>query len=29
MFQHLLPHMAARVRVLRLQLLDMYGPKEG
>lgn len=29
MFQHLLPHMAARTRVLRLQLLDMYGPKEG
>ncbi|WP_325063334.1 cyclic nucleotide-binding domain-containing protein [Halovulum marinum] len=29
MFQHLLPHMAARVQVLRLQLLDMYGPKEG
>lgn len=29
MFQHLLPHMAARVRVQRLQLLDMYGPKEG
>jgi len=29
MFQHLLPHMATRVRVLRLQLLDLYGPKEG
>lgn len=25
MFRHLLPHMAARVRVLRMQLLDLYG----
>lgn len=27
MFQHWLPHLAARVRSLRLQLLDLYGSK--
>lgn len=26
MFRHLLPHMALRLRTLRLQLLDLYGP---
>ena len=29
MFQHLLPHMAVRVRALRMQLLDLYGTKKG
>jgi CRP/FNR family transcriptional regulator, cyclic AMP receptor protein len=27
LFQHLLPHMALRVRALRMQLLDLYGAK--
>ena len=25
MFKHLMPHMAQRVRALRLQVLDLYG----
>jgi CRP-like cAMP-binding protein len=29
LFKHLLPHMAKRVRVLRMQLLDLYGAKRG
>jgi CRP/FNR family transcriptional regulator, cyclic AMP receptor protein len=29
MFQHFLPHMAVRVRTLRMQLLDLYGTKKG
>ena len=29
MFSHLLPHMALRLRTLRLQLLDLYGPGSG
>jgi hypothetical protein len=29
MFKHLLPHMALRVRALRMQLLDLYGTKKG
>jgi CRP-like cAMP-binding protein len=29
LFKHLLPHMAARVRALRMQLLDLYGTKKG
>ena len=29
MFKHWLPHMASRVRALRMQLLDVYGAKKG
>lgn len=29
LFKHLLPHMALRVRALRLQLLDLYGSAKG
>lgn len=29
MFKHWLPHMAGRVQMLRMQLLDLYGPKRG
>jgi len=29
MFRHMLPHMALRLRTLRLQVLDLYGPGRG
>ncbi|MGB5559876.1 MAG: cyclic nucleotide-binding domain-containing protein [Paracoccaceae bacterium] len=29
LFKYLLPHMAKRIRVLRMQLLDLYGAKQG
>jgi CRP/FNR family transcriptional regulator, cyclic AMP receptor protein len=29
LFKHLLPHMAERVRALRMQLLDLYGTRKG
>ncbi len=29
MFRHWLPHLAARMRAMRMQLLDLYGTKRG
>jgi CRP-like cAMP-binding protein len=29
LFKYLLPHMAKRIRLLRMQLLDLYGAKKG